>query len=159
MSELKKSPPWDAYVRKLRELFRSDRDVRIEYDEESRVVKLLVNNAIKADALTRILKPEVQVGDVVLTIQVVPANNAEPTFADLIEVAFANNPALSDIQKRVIGEVPVAYFMFDSRIVQYFDDNISDPYGVTSALLQDIADEVIADHLGAFFSTKSVHEW
>lgn len=152
---MKLSAPWVNFYRELEALFAQDEEVRVVYQEESNEVQLYVENARKADALTQLLPAERTFGDVVLKITVIPANDIKVTKADLFMEAFDGNPAFRYIQhvESVVGSFD--YAVFENRVVQYFNDDLSDLNGNKSTLYQDIAKDVFNEQSGIFFCTEA----
>lgn len=152
---MKKSSPWVEFYREIEALFAQDDEVKIVYDEENNEVKLYVENARKADALTQLLPAEKIFGNVTMKVTVIPANNAKVSKADLIAEAFDGNPALSYVQHvdAVIGAFD--YAVFQNKVVQFFDDNLSDINGNKSTLYENIAKDVFGSDAGVFFCTEA----
>ena len=152
---MKLSSPWVEFYRKIDALFAQDPEVKVVYEEEANEVKLFVENARKADALTKLLPVERTFGNVTLNITVIPANSDKVTKADLIADAFDGNPALSYIQHvdAVIGSFD--YAVFENKVVQFFDDNLADINGNKSTLYEDIAKDVFGNDIGVFFCTEA----
>ena len=76
MALINKVAPWIEHYRKLQELFRLDPEVRVFMDEEKYKVSILVEDPVKAASLTDILLPEVEFGNITLTVNVIPGNCA-----------------------------------------------------------------------------------
>lgn len=152
---MKLSSPWVEFYREIEALFAQDDDVKVMYDEENNEVKLYVDNVRKADALTQLLPTEKTFGNVTLKVTVVPANDAEVSKADLIAEAFDGNPALSYVQhvEAVIGSFD--YAVFQNKVVQFFDDNLSDINGNKSTLYESIARDIFGTDAGVFFCTEA----
>ena len=149
----KLAPPWVSYVRKIKALFSPDPEINLKFDEENLVLTLVVQNAVKADALTQLLPSVKNFGNVTLSIKIIPANNE--TNINLFEVAFYNNPVVSTIiSTPMIFTSPVSYVLFRNEVVQYYNDNLNDYHGFESTLYEDIAREIFEDkHSGIFFCT------
>ena len=159
MARLGLSTPWDRYYSEVRELFKYDPEVHVVYDDESKELKLYVNNEDKADALTQLLPSTKSFGGVVLNITVVPANEinmvkATEDKAALFEKVFKGNPIVSYI-KTFDYPLNFTYIVFVNEVVHYFEDNVGDINGNCNTLYQNIADDVFADvtHVGIFFCT------
>ena len=75
---------------------------------------------------------------------IVPDNN-EPDIVELYRKALDGNPLFS----KVISLKPEGssnafnYVMFKKEVVQFWDDNLSDPHGNITTLAQNIAGEVL----------------
>lgn len=152
---MKLSSPWVEFYREIEALFAQDPEVKVVYEEEKNEVKLYVENARKADALTQLLPVEKTFGNVTVKITVIPANNTAVSKADLIAEAFAGNPALSYMHHidAVIGAFD--YAVFENTVVQFFDDNLSDINGNKSTLYENIARDVFGSDIGVFFCTEA----
>ena len=158
MRSAKLSPPWVSFYRKLCALFAKDPDVSIDFDEDALEVKLKVDGADKADALSQLLPCKKPFGNVTLTITVIPSNKIGARKIDLFSKAFDGNRAVSEIitLTNEYGDKN-DFVVFDSEVVQFFNDDISDVYGNCSTLYQDIAREVF-DGSGVFFCTENILE-
>ena len=146
------SPPWVTWIRKLSCLFAQDPEVRVKFDEDGMEVVLYVDNPMKADALDLLLPSERVFGNVALQVTVVPTNE-KPAPGDLLHVAFAGNPALRRVEKHKALPAPLYFAIFEPEVVQFYNDNIASPAGITSALYEDIAREVLNIPDGVFCST------
>ena len=153
--DLELSPPWQSYCSKIKELFGADPDITIKFDNDTYNLCLYVDNTDKAEALAKILPEKKEFGGVTVTIKVIPANKEYPTVASAFKEAFKGNPLVKDvIDIEGAFNNPMTYFMFEKKVVQYYDDNLGDPYGNTCTLLQNVADEVFENKEGVFFSTS-----
>lgn len=154
MAILKLSAPWVTYYRELNELFRRDAEVRVIYDEENNTIKMYVDNPAKAEALAMLLPMEKRFGNVVLTIQIIPANKLVGSALVNFTEAFKGNPIVHDIVTvKCPGLGDLIYVLFENKVVQYFNDNLGDLNGFCSTLYQDIANRVIENRDGLYFCT------
>lgn len=151
---MKLSAPWVKFYREIEALFAQDVEVKVGYDEENMEVKLYVENARKADALTQLMPAEKVFGNVTLKITVIPANKVMSK-ADLINEAFVGNPALAYVwhADTVMGSYD--YAVFEPKVVQFFNDDMSDINGNETTLYENIARDVF-DESGVFFCTNAV---
>ena len=155
----KLSPPWITYVRQLNALFCGDPDVTIQDDPDAFEVKILVNGVAKANALSPLLPDKKEFGNAVLKISVVQKQQKQPSLADLVRTAFSGNPALECVIElpMPLSQTPTAFALFKPEVVQFYNDDISDPYGNANTIYQDIAEEVFkSPHDGIFFSTAPI---
>ena len=156
MAQLKLSSPWVIFYRELDALFKDDPEVHVVYDEDEVTVKLFVDSADKAGALTALLPHEKEFGDVTLKVMVVPANLGATYLQgdELFNTAFRGNPAFSFL-KTVTGVFfqPLIYVVFRNQVVQYFNDSLGDIYGLCSTLYQDIAKDVFVPMDNVFYCT------
>ena len=156
MEKLKLSPPSITYANELVMLFGEDPDIKIEYKDEEKEVCLYVDNTDKADALTQLLPTEKDFGGEVLHVNVIPADKKEePTDAELIKKAFKGNPAVAEIADRELFEHPVTYVAFAKKVIQYYNDDLSDLYRNRTTLLQEIAKDVFEKHENVYFCTNN----
>ena len=167
MARLKLSPPWVILYREIEALFKDDPEVRVIFDEDEIEIKLYVENAEKADALTQLLPAEKEFGNVTAKITVIPANALSSSKLSLYLAAFKGNPALSYVQTvHGIYTNDINYVVFRNKVVQYWTDNLRDINGLCSTLYQEIAKDVFGESEGIFFCTdtennfgKPLGEW
>ncbi len=155
--ELRKSPPWQTYYRKVYALFDSDPEVAVMFsDGEEKVLTLYVDNTIKAEAIETLLPAEVNFGNVLMKVEVIPSNTSM-TPEQLFRHAFSGNPILSDVES-VDGVLtnPICYVLFEPSIIQFWDDDLSDANGVCTMLPQDVAKDVFNEQQGVFFCTDLI---
>ena len=159
MASLNLSPPWVIYYNELAAFFKYDNEVRVIYDDEEHTVKLYVSNANKAKALESLLDSEVEFGNVVMKIIVIPPNTAAKTklVRNVFSVALEGNPIVSKIETLSgVFNNPITFVVFRKQVVQFWTDDIGDYSGIRSTLYQTIADELFANHKkGVFFSTDT----
>ena len=147
--------PWVTLAEEIKELFKNDPEVKYEYDGQYEV-KLFVDNEEKADALTKLIPPVRMIGNIVFKVTVVPADGEEEiNVAELFEKAFEGNPVLSFVAG---NDDPAAgptatYAVFENKVVQFYNDDLSDYYRNKTTLYQSIAYDVFGEELGIYFCT------
>ena len=150
---LKLSPPWIEYNNELEVLFSGDPDIRTEYDDDNKKINIYVNSQDKYEALTSLLPTEKKFGNVSVYINVVPANEKTDRM-NLVRRLFEGNSAFSYATTvEGIMSNPICYVVFKPEVVQYFNDSLHDPNGITSTLMENIARDVIGEDEGVLFST------
>lgn len=166
MAKVKLSSPWVTYYREMQAFFAEDPDVTILYDEDEMEVKVLVAGGVKADALTHLLVPEQEFGNVKLKITVIPANGKPTPKALLSEEAphylavrfneALNSNALFAYTRVVDGLLTfdATYVVFEKKVVQYFSDDLGDLNGFESTLAETIARDIFVQRNGLFFCTS-----
>jgi len=155
MSEekVKLASPWLNFAREINVLFQDDPEVKVDYDNDGPTVKLYVNSDEKAEALAALLPMEKEFGNVVLHIEVIPANVQPKTKFEIFSTAFKGNPAVSSIEKVAAYGQNLGFVIFEPRVVQYPTDDIGDYFGIESTLYEDIARDIFDDTENVFFST------
>lgn len=155
MDKVKLSSPWITYAKNIIALFDLDPEVKVSFNSDTPELKLYVEDKEKADALTKLLPTEKTFGNVTLKIEVIPANVTAESKASLFRKAFKNNPAVEDITTIDVGSSNTfTYISFQKTVVQYYNDDLSDPHGLRSTLYQEIAREVFKDTSGVYFCTS-----
>ena len=153
---MKLSPPWANFYNEIKALFEQDLEIKITYDEETPEVKLYVDNGRKADALTQLLPAEKDFGNVKLKITVIPADSTTSKIG-LLQDAFYGNPALAYVWSADTPLGQFNYAVFEGKVIQYFNDDISDINGNRTTLYQDIARDVFGD-IGVNFCTEAIRK-
>ena len=154
MEKMKLSPPWFIYVNKLQALFKSDKDITFNFDEENYALKIYVADEEKAEALTKLLPMQKEFGNVVVNISIIPPNEVGGNLVDVFRKAFKNNPDVVDIfTAEGIFSNPINYVIFKKEVVQFFNDDLGDAHGVRSTLSEELAREVFGTPDGIYFCT------
>ena len=144
MKKTKLSAPWVVFYRKIEALFSEDPDVSVRFDEEDMNVIVRVKGTEKAAAIAALLPISRTFGDVKARVTVVPANSDDVhNLLDILRKAFDGNKALEYVthEKTMFGEMN--YAVFANKVVQFFNDDISDLHGVCSTLYQDLAKDLL----------------
>lgn len=155
MNKMKLSPPWVTYVNEIESLFKGDPDIKFQYNEEDYNLKIFVEDAEKADALMKLLPLQKEFGNVILNIEVIPADDEAVDYVALFRSAFKDNPNIADI---TTVDTPFGYSLnyvvFKKEVVQFFNDDTSDLNGVCSTLNENIARDVFGENCGnVYFCT------
>ena len=157
--DLQLSPPWQDYYSALRELFKHDPEVKMEFDSDNYDIKFYVEDANKADAMAYLIPAEKAFGNVKVTTTIIPANDklmAPEYSTDMIDIfatMFKNNPIVEEIRSVKAGVYDFNYVIFKNKVVQYFNDDLSDINGICSTLYQNIAADIFSDAHKVFFCT------
>ena len=153
--EFKLSSPWMTYYHEIEALFGEDPAIKVSFDNDEKIIKLYVIGDEKAEALTQILPAKKEFGNVTVSINIIPANQFNESKVSLFQKAFEGNPVVDAIKTLVVFNAPVTYIIFKNKVVQFFNDDISDINGNKSTLYQDIADDIFENHNGIFFCTDT----
>lgn len=150
------SPPWVVYYRKICELFGSDQEVEVSFDDYNDELTLKVSNYDKANAIRKLLPTSINFGGAIMGINVVPVKSDERKI-DLIQKAFNGNPILNYIctNEDIFGSNPIHYVVFKKDVVQYYNDDLGDVNGICSTLYQDIAGEILSESDGIHYCTDT----
>ena len=154
------SPPWETYVKELKELFRYDKDVKVLYDRENGTVNVYVDEKYKAEALTELLNDKIDFGSATLIVNVIPSNRttAYGKSRDNWMTAFRDNSALTDIEYITYPFGAFTYLLWTLEPAQFFNDNLGDFYGNKTMLFEDIAKDVFKPASGVCHCTESYKE-
>ena len=153
MEKINMSAPWLTYFREIEALFKQDPEVTIKFSGDPPRMVIYVENAIKADAISKLLPSEKNFGKVVATIKVIPANEKE-TKAVLIQRALDGNPIFNRmVSAEGIFINPIHFCVFKKEVAQFWDDNLGDINGNISILYEDIAEDIFEDTEGILFCT------
>ena len=154
MEKTKLSPPWITYVREITKLFEQDKDVKIFFDDDTNELTFYVYKYDKAAALSKILPKQKTFGNITVNISITYKGH-EKTAQQLYEAAFENNPAFKYAYTFETSTNPITYVVFKKEVVQYWNDDMSDPHGITSTLFENIARDTLRSDSGTIFSTDS----
>lgn len=144
MCEATLKSPWVRYVGRVEALFSGDPEVRVSYDEEANVLKLMVDGEDKAEAIQELLPTTKVFGNVQLAIEVIPSNG-EWTEEETFRKAFAGNVAFVDVAEGYGPAQDISYALFMPEVVQLEEDNVSQFDGVTTITFADLARSVLED--------------
>lgn len=171
MAKLQLVSPWVNYYHEMNAFFKKDRNVTVVYDEEETEIKLYVEGAEKADALTKLIPASREFGNVTLKITIIPANcepaNYETPYrrprysvrtlanetAALFNIAFRDNPAFLFTERISLQTNDIIYVVFRNEVVQYYNDDLGDYHGQCSTLYQNIAADIFKPIEGVHYCT------
>lgn len=153
---MKLSAPWETYYREIKALFGSDPAIKLNYDEETKVIKMYVEGQDKADALTELLPSVKMFGNVPVYLDVVPSYFVKVSKFKTFCKAFDGNPAFvyAKATSGTSGEFAAEYIVFKKKVVQFFNDDLSDVNGNCTTLYETIAKDVFGEDSGVFFCTE-----
>lgn len=151
--QIKLNAPWVTMYRMISALFSEDPEISVEYNEASNEVRLHVRNRKKAAALQKILPSQKVYGNTVLKIVVNPIDEDDETLLETYAAAFENNPVFSCVYAEG-GQMPRDFVIFKDRTVQFYNDNLGDPYGNQTTLCQNIANDIFENRDGILFCTE-----
>lgn len=154
MARIGMSAPWVVYYREIEELFKEDPEIRVVYNEDDVEIRLYVDNMAKTDALQSLLPTVKEFGNIQLKVTIIPCNTTGESKENIYATAFNGNPILSYIRTvRGVFTNNITYVVFVNKVVQYFNDDLSDANGMCSTLYQEIAKDIFGETEGVFFCT------
>ena len=151
------SPPWYSYQRKVNALFGRDPQVRVrdlhQVDEYNYTLFILVQTEAKAQAIRALLPRIVEISGVTITSRIfIPVDKCEVrlerkgTDAQLINEAFTGNPIFDRVESPKCELRPTwGFCIFKKEVIQFWDDDISNFYGLHTTLAETIALEILRD--------------
>lgn len=166
MAKLNLAAPWTIYYREVSALFERDSEVHVLLDEENYILKICVEDGIKADAITYLLPEEKVFGNIALKIEVIPANTLNnqrkklrefkfDNFKTVFENAFYKNPAFIFSEEVYLSTNTLCYVVFNKEVVQYYSDDLGSYFGLTSTLYEDLARDIFKDLDGVYYCTNN----
>ena len=134
------SSPWMIYYHQLEAIFNGDEQVKMRFDNNAVAAYLYVDDLEKAEAIETILPSSVQFGNVTMKIVVFKPNGAKTEVVDLFKKAFEGNKAVSSIKTiKTPDGTDMNFVVFKPEVKQYFADQLCSPWGLESALYEDLA--------------------
>ena len=158
--QIKLSPPWIEFYKKIQLLFKEDKEITVSFNEDKYILSITVKgNEEKAKALRKLFPTEKLFGNIavrikIFTTKIKTEKNVLPE--EILAKAFENNPIVEAIITS--GDVlrdDQTYVLFKNEVVQFFNDDIYDYNGLCSTLYQDIAKEVFKDFADVHYCTST----
>ena len=157
--------PWYHYRKALDGLFKADEKIKVrevvENDAEGKdacqyILKVDAYGKLKGQALQKILPHIAEFGNVKMAIDVIiHEENLDSNPKAVYEALFTGNPIFDEILTTVDFTGAEQYFVsFKPNVIQFPDDNISDPYGNCTILPQDVAKECFIGRPDIHFCTE-----
>ena len=153
--------PWVTHYEFVKAMFGRDEEINIselnELDNGNYEFIVSSPNCDKLTAIIKIFKSDTfKFGNVSLHIKFLVENDSEEYGGDDFETAFEDNPIFDEV---ITGKLPTGeemYFvMFKKEVIQFYNDDISDPYGNFNGLAEDIARELFRDQFNVQFATST----
>lgn len=161
------SAPWYTLQRALSYSIGQSRQVLVsELDETNYQITVTASNEEAATALADTLKSKQQVSDVNVSIVVkdISGNTYTPRqplsideIIELLNRALANNSMVFNIEKYIgTDSEEKAAIVCTPTVIQFWNDNVSNPYGFTSMLAEDAFKQVFLDDIYVYTLGKKV---
>lgn len=166
MAKLNLASPWVLYYREVSAMFERDSEVHVLLDEDNYILKIYVEDSLKADAIAYLMPEERVFGNISLKIEVIPANKLNGRkrtlneyefkgFQDVFEAAFYKNPAFVFADEVYLQTNMLCYVVFNKIVVQYFSDDLGSCFGLTSTLYEDLARDIFKPLDGVYYCTNN----
>lgn len=150
------SSPWVTYSRKLMALFGEDKDLTVNFDQDTYTITIESENTFKIMALEKILKPQMVFGNITVTVRCLVKNAETESVAALFKTAFAGNPRVSQIQEVATPlSTSETYVLFKKEVIQFYNDDTSDFYGNFNGLSEDLMRDVANGSIRVNFGTET----
>lgn len=149
-----------TYANYIVAMFKDDADIKVEHDNEvgdDAIFNVFIycNNKIKLLAIKELLPESVAMGNITVK-NLFKYTGKRTVDADLLKVAFAGNPIVSEI---VAVETPfqttVDYCVFKKEVIQFYNDEMMDINGNYNGLAQDIARSIFVQDANASYCTAA----
>lgn len=152
VGDLDLASPWCIYVEKLHAFFDDDEDIQIDDDITKEPgtnlyeIGIKVFNHRKFEALHKLLPEKVEFGNIELQIYIYDMENQDEDKIDYEQLfydLFEDNDIFDEFIQCVDYTGTVHNFaIFNPVAVQFYSDDIGDPYGNTTMLAQDVAKDI-----------------
>ena len=152
---VKLAAPWEIYRKELASLFENDASIAvsdIHREGDYYTIAISVYDYRKFLALNALMPEMVTFGNVLVYIYVYNRENAEKDEVDkaeMLKVLFEGNDIFDGILGVTDHTGTKNYFaMFKPSVVQFYADDISDPYGNKTELPADVAKKIFGPKIG-----------
>ena len=149
--------PWWTYYNKVKALLGNDTDLSIGQLSESgeKIYSFNVDstNTDKIIALQKIFKTVIPMGNITLKINFNVINDGTPEMsytkitAEDFRTAFNENPIVDEVNEVSLFDTNFIFVIFKKKIIQFYNDDITDYWGNYNGLAEDIAREVFTDRM------------
>lgn len=156
--KVKLSPPWDGHMSMLASFFAGDNRVRVGYVGKDGIGRIEVFDSKMFDALSQVLRPSIRFGNVTLKIEIVRKFDPKPCeqMTDLaaLKVVLKENPAFSKLKSQKDGAFDFVFCLFKPVVLQWYNDNLGNPWKLSTSTFEIEADKVFKTELGVQFTTE-----
>ena len=150
------SPPWYSYQRKVQALFGRDPEVRVrdlyEVDERNFSLFIVVRTEKKAQAIRALLPRCVEISGITVTSRIfIPVDDCEVRLeakandVQLIKDAFTGNPVFDRVETAGRPMCAWNYCIFKKEVLQFWNDDLSNFYGLHTTLAETLAKEILKE--------------
>lgn len=159
-NKVKMSPPWDGHMSMLASFFAGDKRVRVGYCDGNSHGIIECFDSKMFDALSQIIRSKVKFGNVTLKVDVVLAAGVEPkpcphlTDLQALKEVLKGNPAFSKIKSEKGAMFDFVFCIFKPLVLQWYNDNLGNPWKLTTSTYEKQADFVFKRELGVSFTTE-----
>lgn len=166
------SPPWYTFHNLLVAALGADPEVKVSELKQHGAtysMNVMTPNKAKSQALAAVLVQVKQMGNITVQVSVPPPNhevspeaNLTPTqFAEQLNTALKGNPYFmrTEVRPLVPGRPDAVVFpIFAAKVVQFFNDDLSDYYQNANILAADAFRQIllVKGNMGPYCSTEKV---
>jgi hypothetical protein len=152
--------PWVIFHKGIYNLFTQDPDITVEptirkCGDGLYETHISSSNFEKLNALKKIIKNEIQMGNILVRVIFDYDAPTDSISADDWKTAFEGNPLFKDI---VSVPTPtggaVNYVLFTRDILTYFVDDVTDLYGNKHIIVADLVKQVVNETIGINICTE-----
>ena len=146
VSKVNYNRPDVNYANRLKAIFIDDSEIVIDIDAEKEsncYMTFTVTNPVKAAALRKIIKPEYDIGNLKLFVDIKDAES-EVDGTTIIN-AFTGNPHCNEYRTVVNPITGQEYHLciFNKEVIQFPNDNGGSLHGYETRVMEDLAREVL----------------
>ena len=145
------SAPWIEYLHKVNAAFGCDPGITVDAGDADAsggflTIELLCKSFSKCEALKKVLANPGEIGGVRIDMKVTYTGTEHDKEVELYKTALQGNPLFNSIWETEDPRFHCthSFVLFNNEIVQFFNDDISDYYGCTNMVPEDLFREVLA---------------
>lgn len=150
-TKMTKEAPWFHYRKALNELFKYDEKIHVRELVENEgakegcqyILNIDAYGKLKSQALQKVLPHIAEFGNIKVAINIiVHEENLDDNPKKIYEALFAGNNRFKEVLTATDFAGTEHYFItFTPHIIQFLDDDTSDPYGNYTTLAHEVAKE------------------
>ena len=110
------------------------------------------------DALAQVLRMKVRFGNVTLKLALCGKFDPKPcvqmTDLEALKVVLKENPAFSKLKAQKDGAFNFVFCLFKPVVLQWYNDNLGNPWKLSTSTYEEQADKVFKTELGVQFTTE-----
>jgi len=156
------SPPWYTYWNKIKSTVGASPSIKVSDLEPTSPANYKVtirsDNGGEANALAQILASSATFGNISLSVVVINPEQIiiNPTSPEIVinlfNTAFRSNPLYVEAKSKPLlaGSTEIVFPIFAEKVVQFFNDDLTDYYSNANLVAADAFKAVLQSHVGVF---------